>query len=79
MECSEVTDRLWEYLDGELAAKEAAAVDRHLSTCSFCRPHYCCDRTFLVLIVRSLRRPCPAPPKLHAAIRALLAEARLDR
>ena len=25
MECAEITDRLWEYLDGELAAEEAAA------------------------------------------------------
>lgn len=34
MECSEITERLWQYLDGELAAKEAAAVDGHLDGCS---------------------------------------------
>jgi mycothiol system anti-sigma-R factor len=79
MDCSEVTDRLWEYLDGELAAKEAVAVDRHLTTCPFCHPHYCFDRMFLVLVVRSLGRPCPAPAKLRIAIRARLADARLDR
>lgn len=79
MECSEVTDRLWEYLDGELAAKEAAAVDRHLGSCPFCRPHCSCDRAFLVLLVRSLGRPCAAPATLRFAIRARLADARLGR
>ena len=78
MECSEVTERLWEYLDGELAAKEAAAVRRHLETCPFCRPHYCCDRTFLFVVVRSLRRPCPAPARLRIAILERLAVVRSD-
>jgi anti-sigma factor (TIGR02949 family) len=68
MECAEVTRRLWEYLDGELAAKEAATLDRHLAGCPHCQPHYRCDRAFLVVIVRSLTRPCPAPPGLRAAI-----------
>ena len=79
MECSEVTDRLWEYLDGELAAEEAAAVDRHLASCPYCRPHHCCDRQFLVLIVRSLSRPCPAPATLRITILTRLAEIRPDR
>ena len=68
MECAEVAQRLWEYLDGELAAKEAAAVDRHLAGCGHCRPHFCCDRAFLFLVVRSLSRPCPAPVGLRAAV-----------
>jgi anti-sigma factor RsiW len=47
MECAEVAERLWEYLDGELAAEEAAAVDRHLAGCPTCRPRCCRDRAFL--------------------------------
>jgi mycothiol system anti-sigma-R factor len=73
MECAEVAARLWEYLDGELAAKEAAAVGRHLAGCRHCQPHYRCDHTFLVVVVRSLTRPCPAPHGLRAAILARLA------
>ena len=73
MECAEVTRRLWEYLDGELAAKEAAAVDRHLAGCPHCQPHCRCDHAFFVVIVRSLTRPCPAPLGLRAAILARLA------
>jgi anti-sigma factor (TIGR02949 family) len=68
MECAEVTRRLWEYLDGELAAKEAADVGRHLAGCPQCQPHYCCDRAFLVMVVRTLTRPMPAPRGLRAAI-----------
>jgi anti-sigma factor (TIGR02949 family) len=68
MECADVVQRLWEYLDDELAAKEAAAVDRHLARCAHCRPHYHCDRAFLELIVRSLSRPCPVPVGLRAAV-----------
>ena len=68
MECADVTERLWEYLDGELAAKEAAAVHRHLARCRHCRLHYRCDRAFLLLIMRSLSGPCPAPAALRAAV-----------
>ncbi|MBA3497551.1 MAG: zf-HC2 domain-containing protein [Gemmatimonadales bacterium] len=79
VECAEVTDRLWEYLDGELAAEEAAAVDRHLAACSFCRMRHSRDRSFLVLLVQSLHRPCPAPAPLRLAIRARLAGFRFER
>jgi anti-sigma factor (TIGR02949 family) len=79
MECSEITDRLWEYLDGELAAKEASAVDDHLAGCLRCRRHHTCDRSFLLLVVRALSRPAPAPPALHTAVRGRLAGLVLDR
>jgi anti-sigma factor RsiW len=47
MECAEVAERLWEYLDGELPAEEAAAVGRHLAGCAACRPRCRRDRAFL--------------------------------
>jgi mycothiol system anti-sigma-R factor len=73
MECREVIERLWEYLDDELAAKEAAAVAGHLVGCPWCRPHYRHDRAFLIVVVRSLCATRPAPARLHAAVRARLA------
>ncbi len=79
MECPEVAERLWEYLDDELAAKEAAALAFHLEGCGHCRPHYRCDRAFLVLVVRSLRAPCPAPARLRMVVRARLDELRAGR
>jgi anti-sigma factor (TIGR02949 family) len=78
MECPEVTDRLWEYLDGELAAEEAALVDRHLAGCPVCRSHHRCDGALLVLIVRSLSAPCPAPQSLFVAVRERLADVSRD-
>jgi anti-sigma factor RsiW len=79
MDCSEITERLWEYLDGELAAKEAAAVDGHLAGCPWCRGHHRCDRAFLLLVRRSLSRHCVTPSSLHLAVRVRLATAQLDR
>lgn len=76
MECPEVVDRLWEYLDGELAAKEAEAVSQHLAGCSACLPHCRCDRAFLALVVRSVAAAPPAPIRLHDAVRAELAAMR---
>jgi anti-sigma factor (TIGR02949 family) len=73
MECAEVTRRLWEYLDGELAAKEAEDVGRHLAGCAHCQPHYRCDRAFLIVVVRSLSRPCPAPRGLRNTIQTRVA------
>ena len=73
MDCSEITERLWEYLDGELAAKEAVAVNGHLDGCPCCRRHHRCDRAFLLLVGRALARPVLAPASLHFAIRVQLA------
>jgi anti-sigma factor RsiW len=52
MSCEEVLTRLWEYLDEELAAEEAAEVRLHLSDCLRCHSAYCCDRAFLDLLAR---------------------------
>ena len=73
MECREVIDRLWEYLDGELAAEEAAAIRRHLGECPACHPRCCCDRAFLLVVRRSLSKPCPAPVAFSQAVRVRLA------
>jgi mycothiol system anti-sigma-R factor len=77
MECPDVAGRLWQYLDGELPAKEAGAVELHVADCPRCRPHYRIDRAFLVLLVRSLGSPCPAPPPLRARVLAVLGLERL--
>jgi mycothiol system anti-sigma-R factor len=79
MDCSDITACLWEYLDGELAAKEAEAVDGHVSGCGSCRGHQRCDEAFLLLLHRVLSRPCCAPPSLRSAIRLRLGELPQDR
>jgi predicted anti-sigma-YlaC factor YlaD len=73
MECPEVRLCLWEYLDQELGAEEAASVRAHLSDCTGCRPEYCCDRALLLLLARCAAAHPGAPPRLHRAVRARLA------
>jgi mycothiol system anti-sigma-R factor len=71
MECEEVLNRLWEYLDHELTREEAVAVGAHLSDCPGCYPDLCCDRAFLELLARQ-RAGCSAPPTLVARVRSCL-------
>lgn len=71
MECEEVLNRLWEYLDYELAPEEAKAVRAHLSDCPCCFPSFCCRRAFLELLARQ-RTGCSAPPTLVARVRSCL-------
>jgi anti-sigma factor (TIGR02949 family) len=78
MECAEITDRLWEYLDGELAAEEAAAVGQHVAGCSHCTSHCCCDRAFLKLLVGVFARSSRVPPGLRGVVLARLAVVRLE-
>jgi anti-sigma factor (TIGR02949 family) len=79
MECPEVTERLWEYLDGELAAKEAAAVRKHVAGCAHCSSHCRCDQAFLNLVVRALAGNCRVPPGLQTAVLARLVIVREGR
>jgi anti-sigma factor (TIGR02949 family) len=63
MECDEAKDRLWEYLDRELASEEAHELATHLSECPDCYPAYRCDQAFLTRLV-SIRSSCRAPATL---------------
>ena len=71
MECEEVLERLWEYLDHELDPEEAATLRAHLVGCAGCYPSFRCDHAFLELLA-GLQRRCSAPPAFVAAIRAQL-------
>lgn len=69
MDCAEVERRLWEYLDGALPPKEAAAVGVHLTGCGRCDPACRCCRAFLVVTTRVLRSQPGAPEPLRARLR----------
>lgn len=73
MKCPEDEARLWEYLDDELGAKEARALDDHLVGCPRCRPRCRFERTFLLVVTRCLSAPVPAPAALAETVRARLA------
>jgi mycothiol system anti-sigma-R factor len=46
MPCSEVMERLWAFIDGELPAEEEQAVQAHLEVCGRCFPQYDWDRAY---------------------------------
>jgi len=71
-DCAQVERRLWEYLDGALPAKEAAAVRSHLRGCAGCGPACRCCRAFLALVARAAAAGA-APPDLEARVRGRLA------
>ena len=75
LECAQVERRLWEYLDGALPAKEAAALRAHLAGCAGCGPACRCCRAFLALLARAARGGT-MPAGLEDRVRSRLAEER---
>jgi hypothetical protein len=70
MTCEDVLNRVWEYLDEELAAEEADSLTLHLGGCRNCRVAFCCDRAFLDLIARQRSR-IRAPARLSLGVQFL--------
>jgi predicted anti-sigma-YlaC factor YlaD len=52
IDCSDVHQRMWEFLDAELELHEIATVTRHLAGCSGCRGATAYDRALLDLLGR---------------------------
>ena len=70
--CAAVRARVYEFLDGELAAGDRHRIDAHLSACPPCAGHFAFERSFLAVLER--RVPLDqAPPELRERIRAALA------
>ena len=77
MECEEVVQQLWDYLDGELTDEKMTQVRSHLKACRGCFPHFDFEQAFLDAIARSkeehvapddLRRKVMAKIKLMMAV-----------
>lgn len=78
-DCEQTVRRLWDYLDGELAAVDLAGVDAHLAACSKCPPHFEFERRFLA-VVRDVRFTVSAPESdtigaLRARVVSMLSDA----
>ena len=73
LDCAQVERRLWEYLDGALPAKEAAAIRVHLAGCAGCGPVCRCCRAFLALVARSGTAGA-VPEELQSRVRARLSD-----
>ena len=76
-DCSEVLDRVYEYLDGELADLDCAKIRQHLEECGPCLAEYHLDEVLKAVI----RRSCtcePAPAQLRARILTRITQVRMQ-
>ena len=70
--CREALERVYEYLDGELSAADAASIKEHFERCQQCYPvlKYC--ESFQEALVRAADCQCCAPDHLKLKIKELL-------
>jgi mycothiol system anti-sigma-R factor len=76
-DCSEVLDRVYEYLDNELEELDCAKIKQHLDECGPCLRQYDLDLALKALI----RRSCacePAPTELRTKILARITTVRVE-
>ena len=76
-DCSEVLDRVFEYLDNELDTLDCAKIKQHLEECGPCLREYHLDEALKALI----RRSCAceqAPEQLRLRVLTRITQVRLD-
>jgi anti-sigma factor RsiW len=71
--CETAVRRLWDYLDGGLAAPAHGEVEAHLVTCAQCPPHFAFAARTLAALAAA--RPPDAAPEEHATLRARVRDA----
>ena len=78
--CSEVLDRLYEYLDGELDRDRVHVIKDHLDDCSPCLAEYGLEDAVKAIVKRSCSDPAPAHlrSKVMARIEAVRVELRSE-
>lgn len=74
--CSEVLDRLFEFIDGELDSTSLAKIKVHLDECAPCLREYDLDSAVKALVSRASRSQ--APEGLRARILARITEIRVS-
>lgn len=72
IDCRDVMEKLYEYIDGELDEQTVKKIRRHLKLCKKCYPRYDFERAFLAFLKEHGR--LKAPPELRRSIFARLLE-----
>lgn len=72
--CSEVLDRIYEYIDGELGGERAHEIRHHLEECSPCLQAFGLEEAVKAVVKRSCSDP--APPELRAKVLVRIATVR---
>lgn len=70
LSCEEVIERLFDYLDQELDAQQAADIEWHLDRCRDCFTRAEFERRLRARVAAT--GTAKAPPRLHQRIRTLL-------
>jgi len=78
--CSEVLDRVYEYLDGELDHERVHVIKEHLDECTPCLAEYGLEDAVKALVKRSCSDPAPADlrSKVMLRIEAVRSELRSE-
>ncbi len=58
-DCSEVLDRVFFFIDNELAGADQSEIAQHLDECGPCLAKYDLERTVKALVARSCSEPAP--------------------
>jgi mycothiol system anti-sigma-R factor len=75
--CSEVLERVYQYLDGELDSHVVGKIRQHLDECGPCLSEYDLDVVLKALVRRSCGGEC-APDQLRTRIMLQITEVRLQ-
>ena len=76
-DCSEVLDRVFEYLDNEMSTLDCAKIKQHLEECGPCLREYHLDEALKALV----RRSCAcehAPDELRTRVLTRITQVRLE-
>jgi mycothiol system anti-sigma-R factor len=71
--CAEVIDQLWDYLDGELPPERMEEIADHLAECGRCNPQYRYQFSFLELLARHREQIAPPPRASVERLKRLIA------
>ena len=77
-DCSEVLDRVYEYLDGEALELDCAKIKQHLIECGPCLQQYHLAEAVKALVRRSCRYEI-APDELRLKILTRITQVRVER
>jgi mycothiol system anti-sigma-R factor len=72
--CTEVLDRIYEYIDGELDPERRHEIKHHLDECSPCLQEFGLEEAVKAVVKRSCSDP--APPELRAKVLVRIASVR---
>ena len=78
LSCTEVLERIYEYLDGELTSDVEVQIREHLACCRRCYPHFRHEQVFLRFLERRATF-AKAPPALRRRIMQMLIDAEASR